>query len=65
MKKIIFNQQLLSLFLLLTVIGFVSSCTKDDATTSDKVELLSFGPTGAKHGEKLILSAIISKKLPP
>jgi hypothetical protein len=35
-------------------IGFVSSCNKDDdEANSGKVELFSFGPTGAKHGDTL------------
>ncbi len=55
MKKIIFNKQLLlliGLFVLIT--GFIASCTKDTAATSDKVELLSFGPTGARHGDTIV-----------
>ncbi|MEO6732533.1 MAG: IPT/TIG domain-containing protein [Ferruginibacter sp.] len=54
MIKIIFDTRLLLLLCLVMVIGFVPSCKKDSTTTSDKVVLLSFGPTGAKHGEQLI-----------
>lgn len=39
---------------LFIAIAFVSSCSKDTAANSGKVELLSFGPTGAKHGDKII-----------
>jgi hypothetical protein len=44
---------------LLTVLCFVlplsilTSCNKNDEKKSGKVELLSFGPTGAKHGDTL------------
>jgi hypothetical protein len=53
MTKIIFNKQLLTLVCLFMAIGLISSCKKDSATNSGKVELLSFGPTGAKHGDTL------------
>ncbi len=55
MIKLIFNTRLLSLICLITAIGFVSSsCKKDKNANSGKVELLSFGPTGAKHGDTLV-----------
>jgi hypothetical protein len=38
-------------FILSTAI--LSSCDKNDTPNSGKVELLSFGPTGAKHGDTL------------
>src|SRR5215470_12235796 len=38
-------------FLLSTAI--LTSCDKNDNPTSGKVELLSFGPTGSKHGDTL------------
>src|SRR5215203_1203705 len=50
----------LSSFKLLVLISFVlsmgvvTSCDKDDdEVTSDKIQLLSFGPTGAKHGDTI------------
>jgi len=50
----IFNTPLLSLICLAMSIGLLSSCKKnDDVNTSSKIELLSFGPTGAKHGDTL------------
>jgi len=33
--------------------GFVLSCTKNDDAVSGKVVLLSFGPSGAKHGDTI------------
>lgn len=49
----IFNRPLLSLIcVVILVAGFVS-CKKDNNVNSGKVELLSFGPTGAKPGDTL------------
>jgi len=53
MTKILFNRRLLSMVFFVLVIGFVTSCEKDKNVNSGKVELLSFGPTGAKHGDTL------------
>jgi len=53
MTKIIFNKQLLAMICLFMAIGIISSCKKDLADNSGKVQLLSFGPTGAKHGDTL------------
>ncbi len=39
---------------LFMAIGMIGSCKKDTIENSGKVELLSFGPTGAKHGENII-----------
>jgi hypothetical protein len=52
MTKII-NIKFLSFFSLLMAIIMITSCKKDNAPGSDKVELLSFGPTGAMHGDTL------------
>lgn len=46
-----FNIKLLSLLLLLAI--GVWSCTKEDDDANGPVELLSFGPTGAMHGDTL------------
>ena len=44
--------RLLALMLVTLSVGFMTSCDKDDdEATSDKIQLLSFGPTGAKHGD--------------
>src|ERR1043165_7454585 len=45
--------RLLALISILSI-GIVTSCDKDDdEVTSDKIQLLSFGPTGAKHGDTI------------
>jgi hypothetical protein len=52
--KLTFNARLLSIICLFMFVGMVTSCKKDNvAGTSDKVELLSYGPAGVKHGEKI------------
>jgi hypothetical protein len=38
---------------IVTTISFLASCDKDDVAGSENVELLSFGPTGAKPGDTL------------
>jgi hypothetical protein len=38
---------------LILSVGLITSCDKDDDDASDAVQLLSFGPTGAKHGDTL------------
>src|SRR5688572_1033975 len=44
--------KLLALLCCVLSIGIVTSCDKDDdEVNSDKIELFSFGPTGAKHGD--------------
>jgi hypothetical protein len=44
---------MLSFVCVVACIGIVASCRKNDVK-SGKVELLSFGPTGAKHGDTLL-----------
>jgi len=47
--------KLLALVSIILSIGIVTSCNKDDEeVTSDKIQLLSFGPTGAKHGDTIL-----------
>jgi hypothetical protein len=47
--------KLLALVSIVLSIGIVTSCDKDDdEVTSDKLQLLSFGPTGAKHGDTIL-----------
>ena len=47
--------KLLALISIVLSIGIVTSCDKDDdEVTSDKLQLLSFGPTGAKHGDTIL-----------
>lgn len=46
--------KLLVLMCIVLSIGIVTSCDKDDdEVSSDKIELFSFGPTGAKHGDTI------------
>ena len=46
--------RLLALMMLILSVGIVTSCDKDDdEVASDKIQLFSFGPTGAKHGDTL------------
>ena len=48
------SSRLLALMLFILSVGIVTSCDKDDdEVTSDKIELFSFGPTGAKHGDTI------------
>ncbi len=53
MTKIIFNKQLLAMICLFMTIVIIGSCKKDTVENSGMVQLLSFGPTGAKHGDTL------------
>lgn len=47
------NSRLLLFFCFVSLAGFFTACKKDTDATSDAVKLLSFGPTGAKHGDTL------------
>ncbi|WP_168194038.1 IPT/TIG domain-containing protein [Pontibacter sp. SGAir0037] len=53
--KSFYNIRLLLLVCLVICFGIITSCDDDDdaLTNSGEVELLSFGPTGAQHGEEL------------
>ena len=45
--------RLLAFTCLISSILFFTACKKDDDVKSDKIELLSFGPTGARHGDTI------------
>ena len=49
------SKRLLALLCMVLAIGLLSSCKKDDNNNGNngQVQLLSFGPTGAKHGDTL------------
>jgi hypothetical protein len=47
----LFNTPLL--LLLVLSMGILAACDKEDNVKTNKIELLSFGPTGAKHGDTL------------
>lgn len=48
------NSRLLALICFVLSIGDLASCNKENEAVNDgNVELLSFGPTGAKHGDTL------------
>ena len=50
----LFSFRSLTLMLFVLSVGLVTSCDKDDdEVSSDKIQLNSFGPTGAKHGDTL------------
>jgi hypothetical protein len=58
------SSRVLALTCFILSIGIVSSCDKnDDNGNSGKVELLSFGPTGAKHGDTLSFIGINLNKV--
>lgn len=52
MTKIL-NTRLLACLYLLLVLGMATSCEKDEDKNSGIIQLLSFGPTGANHGDTL------------
>lgn len=49
----IFKNRLLLMIGMVLSLGFITSCDKDDDDATDAVQLLSFGPTGARHGDTL------------
>src|SRR5690348_6099593 len=49
----IFSKPLLALSALVLSIGIFYSCKKDNKRDSGQAKLLSFGPTGAKHGDTI------------
>jgi hypothetical protein len=49
----LFNIRMLSFLCFVAFIGIATSCKKNEAKSGD-VELLSFGPTGARHGDTLL-----------
>jgi hypothetical protein len=51
--KLFYNVRLLLLVSLAGTLSVISSCKKDTAAGSSQVQLLSFGPTGAKHGDTI------------
>lgn len=54
MKKHINNSPFYFLIIMFIIVGAAVSCSNDDAKSSnDVVELLSFGPSGQKHGQKI------------
>ncbi|MEO5685020.1 MAG: IPT/TIG domain-containing protein [Chitinophagaceae bacterium] len=69
MTKIIFNKKLLYLVCLVMAAGWVTSCKKNNDAVTDKVVLLSFGPSGAKHGDTMLffgynLNKVVAIELP-
>mgnify|MGYP001426011297 CR=1 FL=1 len=49
----LFLKPRLSVIMVIALAALVVSCSKDNDNKSSAVELLSFGPTGAKHGDTL------------
>ena len=45
--------KLVALLCLVLSLGVITSCEKEEDPNSGRVELLSFGPTGANHGDTL------------
>jgi hypothetical protein len=52
MMKISYSR-LLTILCFVLPLSFLFSCKKDEAKNSGMVELISFGPTGAKHGDTI------------
>ena len=49
----VFNRPLLLFICFVLSLGIIASCKKDKDANSGQTQLLSFGPTGAKHGDTL------------
>ncbi len=49
----VFNKPLLILICIILSVGIITSCKKNNDVISGQTQLLSFGPTGAKHGDTL------------
>ena len=49
----LYNSRLLAFVCLIFSVAVFTACEKDDNTNSGRVELLSFGPTGAQPGDTL------------
>lgn len=51
----LFSNRLLALMTIISTVALLTSCDKDDdeGGANNKIELLSFGPTGARHGDTL------------
>ena len=47
------NTKLIALICMVMSVGLLTSCEKEENASSGKIELLSFGPTGASHGDTL------------
>jgi IPT/TIG domain len=49
----LFYTRLLSFVCLITTVLFFAACEKNKDVDSNKIQLISFGPTGAKHGDTI------------
>ncbi|MCR6720442.1 MAG: hypothetical protein NVV59_09130 [Chitinophagaceae bacterium] len=58
-----FNKTLLYVMSLMALVAVLVSCEKDDQEkNSGVVELINFGPTGARHGDTIRFLVPISTK---
>lgn len=53
MRKLKYNANLLSVLLMALAISWITSCKKDTDASAGIVQLVSFGPSGAQHGDTL------------
>jgi hypothetical protein len=49
----VFNKRLLSLICVVMSLAIITSCKKNNDVNAGQTQLLSFGPTGAKHGDTI------------